>query len=58
MTFNAIGFLSRSPLARLPGDIHANGPGVRRGVGSVSPEDAAPSPPPLASCVGPITVTY
>ena len=39
MTFNAIGFLSRRPLQRLPGYILPNGPSARRGVGYVSTAD-------------------
>jgi hypothetical protein len=41
MTCNAIGFLSRRPLERLPGYILPNGPSARRGVGAVSAEDRA-----------------
>jgi gibberellin A4 carboxyl methyltransferase len=37
MTFNAIGFLSRRPLARLPGYILPNGPSRVRCVGHVTP---------------------
>jgi len=40
MTFNAIGFLSRRPVARLPGYILPNGPSRLRGVGDVGPEEA------------------
>jgi gibberellin A4 carboxyl methyltransferase len=36
MTFNAIGFLSRRPLSRLPGYILPNGPSRVRGVGRVT----------------------
>lgn len=39
MTFNAIGFLSRSPLDTLPGYILPNGPSEARGNGYVSDED-------------------
>lgn len=39
MTFNAIGFLSRRPLDRLPGYILPNGPSRLRGVGSVRAEE-------------------
>jgi gibberellin A4 carboxyl methyltransferase len=38
-TFNAIGFLSRRPVDRLPNYILPNGPSARRGNGSVSPAD-------------------
>jgi gibberellin A4 carboxyl methyltransferase len=38
-TFNAIGFLSRRPVDRLPGFILANGPSQRGGVGQVSDAD-------------------
>jgi SAM dependent carboxyl methyltransferase len=38
-TFNAIGFLSRHPVDRLPGYILANGPSRRGGVGTVSDDD-------------------
>lgn len=38
-TFNAIGFLSRRPLARLPGYILPNGPSRIRGVGEVTAEE-------------------
>jgi gibberellin A4 carboxyl methyltransferase len=41
MTFNAIGFLSRRPLERLPGYILPNGPSARRGVGAVDAADRA-----------------
>lgn len=42
MTFNAIGFLSRKPVASLPGYILPNGPSHVRGVGEVTaPERAA-----------------
>ena len=41
MTCNAIGFLSRRPLQRLPGYILPNGPGALRGVGAVSAGDRA-----------------
>lgn len=41
MTFNALGFLSRRPLERLPGYILPNGPSARRGVDAVSAEDRA-----------------
>jgi len=40
-TFNAIGFLGRRPLDRLPGYILPNGPSKRRGVGHVSEDDHA-----------------
>lgn len=40
-TFNAIGFLSRKPLERLPGYILPNGPSARRQVGFVSTDDHA-----------------
>ncbi len=40
-TFNAIGFLSRRPLERLPDYILANGPSRRGGVGAVSEADRA-----------------
>lgn len=40
-TFNAIGFLSRRPLDRLPGYILPNGPSARRAVGSVADADRA-----------------
>jgi SAM dependent carboxyl methyltransferase len=38
-TFNAIGFLSRRPVERLPGYILANGPSRERGVGYVDGAD-------------------
>lgn len=38
-TFNAIGFLSRRPLERLPGYILPNGPSARRGVGHVTEDE-------------------
>ncbi len=41
MTYNAIGFLSRRPLERLPGYILPNGPSALRGVGAVSAADRA-----------------
>jgi gibberellin A4 carboxyl methyltransferase len=41
MTFNAIGFLSRRPLARLPGYILPNGPSRTNGVGHVTPGEQA-----------------
>ncbi len=41
MTFNAIGFLSRRPLDKLPGYILPNGPSVVRGIGHVAEEDRA-----------------
>lgn len=41
MTFNAIGFLSRRPLDRLPGYILPNGPSAARGVGNVSEAERA-----------------
>jgi SAM dependent carboxyl methyltransferase len=41
MTYNAIGFLSRRPLQRLPDYILPNGPSALRGVGAVSAEDRA-----------------
>jgi gibberellin A4 carboxyl methyltransferase len=41
MSFNAIGFLSRRPLERLPDYILPNGPSARRGVGAVSAADRA-----------------
>ena len=41
MTFNAIGFLSRRPLERLPDYILPNGPSARRGVGAVRAADRA-----------------
>ncbi|MGD9544264.1 MAG: hypothetical protein AB7F41_12230 [Methylocystis sp.] len=40
-TFNAIGFLSRRPLDRLPGYILPNGPSAARGVGKVSEAERA-----------------
>jgi gibberellin A4 carboxyl methyltransferase len=40
-TFNAIGFLSRKPVERLPGYILPNGPSALRGVGRVDPDDQA-----------------
>ncbi len=40
-TFNAIGFLSRRPVARLPGYILPNGPSARRGVGHVDDAERA-----------------
>jgi len=40
-TFNAIGFLSRYPLERLPGYILPNGPSASRNNGHVSDEDRA-----------------
>jgi gibberellin A4 carboxyl methyltransferase len=39
MTFNAIAFLSRRPLARLPGYILPNGPSRVRGAGHVTPDE-------------------
>lgn len=39
MTFNAIGFLGRRPVERLPGYILPNGPSAQRGVGSVDEAD-------------------
>jgi cyclopropane-fatty-acyl-phospholipid synthase len=39
MTFNAIGYLSRRPLDRLPGFILPNGPDPTRNVGSVSRDE-------------------
>ncbi len=39
MTFNAIGFLGRRPVERLPDYILPNGPSARRGIGSVSEAD-------------------
>ena len=41
MTYNAIGFLSRRPLERLPDYILPNGPSALRGVGAVSAADRA-----------------
>ncbi len=41
MTYNAIGFLSRRPVERLPDYILPNGPSALRGVGAVSAEDRA-----------------
>ncbi|MCB1354393.1 MAG: hypothetical protein KDK03_16810 [Rhodobacteraceae bacterium] len=41
MTFNAIGFLSRKPVDRLPGYILPNGPSRVRGVGEVTAEERA-----------------
>ncbi|WP_372574455.1 hypothetical protein [Ruegeria jejuensis] len=41
MTFNAIGFLSRRPLDRLPGYILANGPSALNPVGHVSTAERA-----------------
>jgi SAM dependent carboxyl methyltransferase len=41
MTYNAIGFLSRRPLERLPGYILPNGPSALRAVGAVSAGDRA-----------------
>jgi SAM dependent carboxyl methyltransferase len=41
MTFNAIGFLSRRPLERLPDYILPNGPSALRGVGAVAAADRA-----------------
>jgi len=38
-TFNAIGFLSRRPLDRLPGYILPNGPSRTRAIGAVTPEE-------------------
>jgi gibberellin A4 carboxyl methyltransferase len=40
-TFNAIGYLSRRPLERLPGFIHANGPSPARNVGVVTVQERA-----------------
>jgi gibberellin A4 carboxyl methyltransferase len=40
-TFNAIGFLSRKPIATLPGYIFPNGPSVVRNNGFVTEEDQA-----------------
>ena len=39
MTFNAIAFFSKRPLASLPDYIQPNGPSLRRGIGSVSEAD-------------------
>ncbi|MEO1020275.1 MAG: hypothetical protein AAFY56_21690, partial [Pseudomonadota bacterium] len=39
MTFNAIGFLSRKPVERLPGYILPNGPSADRGVGKVTTDE-------------------
>lgn len=41
MSFNAIGFLSRRPLAKLPGYILPNGPSRIRGVGHVTRDERA-----------------
>jgi len=41
MTFNAIGFLSRRPLDKLPGYILPNGPSAVRGIGCVTAEELA-----------------
>ena len=38
-TFNAIGFLSKRPVAALPGYIFPNGPSAARGNGTVTPEE-------------------
>jgi hypothetical protein len=40
-TFNAIGYLSRRPLERIPGFIQPNGPSVTRNIGSVTVEERA-----------------
>jgi SAM dependent carboxyl methyltransferase len=40
-TFNAIGYLSRRPLERLPGFILPNGPSPTRNIGTVSKEERA-----------------
>lgn len=41
MTFNAIGYLSRRPLDRLPGFILPNGPSATRNIGTVSKKERA-----------------
>jgi gibberellin A4 carboxyl methyltransferase len=41
MTFNAVGFLSRRPVDRLPGFILANGPSATRNIGTVAKEERA-----------------
>ncbi len=41
MSFNAVGYLSRRPLERLPGYILANGPNARRRAGAVTAEERA-----------------
>jgi gibberellin A4 carboxyl methyltransferase len=40
-TFNAIGYLSRRPLDRLPGFILPNGPSATRNIGTVSKQERA-----------------
>ena len=41
MSFNALGFLDRRPLKRLPGYVLPNGPSERAGVGQVSDDERA-----------------